>query len=99
QTALNYIGLELATRGNVGIPDTATRRDYYFLWSFERVAMIYSLTKVGGIDWYTIGSNIIVLLQLPTGGWKARYPVEVDTSFALLFLRRSNLAPDLSAAL
>jgi hypothetical protein len=74
-------------------------RDFYFLWSFERVAMIYSLTKVGTVDWYTIGSTIILVTQLPTGGWRGRYAIEIDTSFALLFLRRSNFAPDLASAL
>jgi hypothetical protein len=61
--------------------------------------MVYSLAKVGLVEWYTVGATIIVLTQQPTGGWRGRYPLEVDTSFALLFLRRSNLAPDLSSAL
>jgi hypothetical protein len=98
QTALNYIGTELAAMAISGL-QTVNERDFYFLWSFERVAMIYSLPKVGTVDWYTVGSAIILLTQLPTGGWHGRYAVEIDTSFALLFLRRSNLAPDLSSAL
>jgi hypothetical protein len=100
QGALNYIGLELAATANAGVaPVTNYQRDYYFLWSLERVAMIYSLTRIGLVDWYTVGATIIVLTQQPTGGWKGRYSIEVDTSFALLFLRRSNFAPDLSSAL
>jgi hypothetical protein len=100
QTALNYIGVELAAMANSGVPPgPIAQRDFYFLWSLERVAMVYNLTKIGTVDWYTVGSAIILLTQQPTGGWKGRYQIEVDTSFALLFLRRSNLAGDLSAAL
>ena len=76
-----------------------TERDYYFLWSFERVALSYNLTKVGGLDWYTLGSALILRHQNPDGAWRGRYGPEIDTAFALLFLKRSNFAPDLSANL
>jgi HEAT repeats len=99
QTALNYVGLELAAMATGGFPAANSERDLYFLWSLERVAMIYSLPKLATVDWYAVGSALIVAMQLPTGGWKVRYSVEIDTSFALLFLRRSNLAPDLSSML
>jgi hypothetical protein len=98
QTALNFLGSELFAMAKTGM-QAINERDFYFLWSFERVAMIYSLAKVGTVDWYTVGSTIILVTQLPTGGWRGRYAVEVDTSFALLFLRRSNFAPDLASAL
>lgn len=100
QTALNFVGLQVAAVGTTGIPpNMATERDYYFLWSLERVAMIYGLTKIGTVDWYAVGSAVIVTHQLPSGAWKGRYSADIDTSFALLFLRRSNLASDLSAVL
>lgn len=100
QTALNFVGLQMAAVGASGIaPQVNTERDYYFLWSLERVAMIYGLTRIGTIDWYAIGSAVIVTHQLPSGIWKGRYSADIDTSFALLFLRRSNLASDMSAVL
>lgn len=100
QTALNYVGLQVAAVGASGIPPNAsTERDYYFLWSLERVAVIYGLAKIGTVDWYTVGATVIVMHQLPGGTWKGRYSADIDTSFALLFLQRSNLASDLSTVL
>src|SRR4029079_11850524 len=32
-------------------------RDFYFLWSLERVGVIYGLDKIGGVDWYDIGAD------------------------------------------
>src|SRR5262249_19737837 len=61
---------------------------------------IYSLNRVGGTDWFDVGSKLLLLTQNPLDGtWKSSYSVEVDTSFALLFLKRSNFAPDLTSAL
>jgi hypothetical protein len=73
--------------------------DLYFLWSLERVAMIYSLKEIGGKDWYDWGWRILVASQHDDGQWKDAFPGVVDTSFALLFLKRANLAKDLTAKL
>lgn len=71
--------------------------DLYFLWSLERVGVIYGLDKIGGLDWYDIGSTALVRSQANDGSWTlSGYPVEVNTAFAVLFLCRSNLARDLS---
>lgn len=99
RTALSYVVGELASMTRADVPSNGLDRDYYFLWSLERVGMVYGVTKVAGVDWYALGSTLILLHEQPTGGWKGRYAIEIDTSFALLFLRRSNLVPDLSAAL
>jgi hypothetical protein len=62
--------------------------------------MVYSLTRIGGRDWYQIGSALILSHQNPqTGTWQCRYAAEIDTSFALLFLRKANFARDLTAKL
>src|SRR5262249_19240609 len=66
--------------------------DLYFLWSLERVAVIYDLKKVEGKDWYAWGSAILLASQRPDGSWQDRFPGVPDTCFALLFLRRANLA-------
>jgi hypothetical protein len=71
--------------------------DMYFLWSLERVGVIYDVDKIGGIDWYDVGSTAIVRSQSPDGSWGiGGYGTDVNTSFAVLFLCKSNLARDLS---
>ncbi len=81
-------------RGNSsGLPGNA----FYFLWSIERVAVCFDLQTIGKKDWYDWGSTILVSTQLTSGAWEAEYAAGgVDTSFALLFLRRANLASDLN---
>jgi hypothetical protein len=75
------------------------QRGYYFLWSLERVAVAYSLNTVGSKDWYAWGCEMLVQSQGGDGTWKGEHGPEVDTCFALLFLRRVNLAKDLTATL
>lgn len=73
---------------------------YYFLWSLERVAVAYGLKTIGKKDWYAWGADILVADQADDGGWKGSYSQGgCDTCFALLFLRKANLARDLSASL
>src|SRR5262245_44884499 len=64
--------------------------DYYFLSSLERVAVAYDLTTINNRDWYGWGKEILLSAQQPDGGWKGKYGVDIDTSFALLFLTRAN---------
>jgi uncharacterized protein (TIGR03067 family) len=74
--------------------------NYYFLWSLERVAVIYGLRTIGNKDWYNWGAAFALAQQLENGSWSGGYADGgVDTSFALLFLRRSNLFQDLSSSL
>lgn len=74
--------------------------NYYLMWSIERVAMAFDLQRIGDKDWYRWGSSLILRQQQPDGGWHGTYGTAgVDTCFALLFLRRSNLAQDLTASL
>ena len=73
-------------------------RDYYFLWSLERVGVVYGLKKIGNIDWYELGTEILIPAQKRDGSWSdGGYSNEVETAFALLFLAKSNLVRDLSA--
>ena len=72
--------------------------DLYFLWSLERVAVVYGLDTIGDVDWYGLGAEAIVGMQNHDGSWgRGRYGVDVDTSFALLFLTRANIARDLTS--
>jgi hypothetical protein len=70
----------------------------YFLWSVERVGVLCSVDTIGGIDWYRWGAGLLMPTQRADGSWLGRgscgYPA-ADTSFALLFLKRSDLLPDL----
>ncbi|MFO0799862.1 MAG: HEAT repeat domain-containing protein [Gemmataceae bacterium] len=68
----------------------------YSLWSLERVGVLYGVDKIGGVDWYAGGSDYLVALQAADGAWPGEYGPEVDTSFAVLFLCKANLARDLS---
>jgi hypothetical protein len=73
--------------------------DLYFLWSLERVAVVYDLGQIGGRDWYRWAAAYLLAAQAPDGHWHTFYSAPVDTSFALLVLRRSNLAGDLTRSL
>lgn len=73
---------------------------FYMLWSIERVAMILDLKTIGQKDWYAWGAEILLANQQRDGLWVGNYGDSgVDTCFALLFLKRSNLAGDLTAQL
>jgi hypothetical protein len=73
--------------------------DLYFFWSLERVAMVYGLRVLGRTEWYPWAAERLVAAQSPDGSWRNAYPGLVDTCFALLVLRRTNLATDLTATL
>ncbi len=83
-------------------PDTLNT-NLYFLWSLERVGVIYGLETIGKHDWYTWGSDALVDSQNDNGSWAGQhYPggtEELSTCFALLFLSRANVARDLSMTL
>jgi hypothetical protein len=64
----------------------------YFLWSVERVGVALGLSRFGNVDWYRKGSAYLIQTQQPAGNWRSNRGELADTSFALLFLRRSNLA-------
>jgi hypothetical protein len=72
--------------------------DLYFYWSLENVCVIYGIEKLGGVDWYETGAHTLVTRQAENGLWTSggSYGAEVNTSFALLFLLRSNIVRDLS---
>jgi hypothetical protein len=72
--------------------------EYYLLWSIERVCMAYGLDTLGDIDWHDMGANWLLASQGADGSWSGgHHGGDVNTSFALLFLTRSNFVKDLSA--
>ena len=70
--------------------------DCYFLWCLERVAVIYDVHQIEGKDWYLWGSEVLLQAQKDDGSWSDGYDPVIDTAFAVLFLRRANLAKDLT---
>ena len=75
----------------------------YFLWSVERVGVLYNLPTILDKDWYRWGAEILVANQSADGSWTSqKYPgntPQLDTCLALLFLKRANLARDLTRQL
>jgi hypothetical protein len=95
-------GLAMLAR-EIDRPGEARAPDLYFLWSLERVGVLYNLREIGGKDWYAWGRKVLLSGQHADGSWGggAYYdfnPV-TDTCFALLFLKQANLARDLSSKL
>lgn len=94
----------LALAPDIGEP-TGQRKNLpmtnlYFLWSVERLAVLFNLPTIAKKDWYGWGAEILVANQKPEGCWehKKGYPGAdrtVDTCLALLFLNRANLMRDL----
>jgi hypothetical protein len=106
QVAMNFVGAQVAQTAAAGVEaDLMTTRNYYFLWSAERVGVIFSVKLMGGVDWYQHGAAAILRAQQADGSWPARtagIPTngsDINTCFALLFLRKSNFANDLTANL
>jgi hypothetical protein len=101
------IGGLIALYKNVGYPvegpTLLPMQNLYFLWSVERVAVLYNLPTLGDKDWYRWGAQVLVVNQQPKGNWaNGGYPAAhllPDTCLALLFLKRVNLAKDLAARL
>jgi hypothetical protein len=81
----------------------ATMVGMYFLWSVERVGVLYGLKTIGNKDWYRWGVEILLPNQRDDGSWFSNgYPGSspaLDTSMALLFLKRANLTQDLTRTL
>jgi hypothetical protein len=92
------------------IEDSAPRAPFrppgvnaYFLWTVERVGMLYNLRHIDGKDWYRWGAQLVVAQQRGDGSWHmGDYPGSVppvDTCLILLFLKRTNLVQDLTKRL
>jgi hypothetical protein len=80
------------------------RYNFYFLWSVERVGVLYNLPAIGHKDWYRWGAEMLVANQVNDGSWPkgGEYPGDapvINSCFALLFLRGANLASDLTSKL
>lgn len=63
---------------------------YYFLFSLERALVMLEVESIAGHEWYLEGSEVILSWQRNDGAWEGAFNTAVvDTSFALLFLKRA----------
>jgi hypothetical protein len=96
-SALKYLAGNL-TKTNEGLP-----RNLYFMWSLERVGVLFGVEKIGDTDWYEWGASRLVGSQGGQGAWGlGGYHMSCplyDTCFALLFLKKANFVRDLSTKL
>jgi hypothetical protein len=102
KAALQQRAQELAYKTGRGSGKTIRSNawgDLYFLWSLERVAVVYDLQTIGGKDWYAWGASALVTAQKQDGSWSDAFAGPVDTCFALLFLKRVNVAQSLTKVL
>jgi hypothetical protein len=99
---LRYLGSRIgrtAPKGSGKLIEANAHGDLYYLWSIERVAVAYDLKSITGKDWYAWGAGLLVEHQNKDGSWNDAFPGVPDTCFALLFLKRTNVAQDLTAKL
>ncbi len=98
-----FIALSQMVGQPVERPLALPMQNLYYLWSLERVAVLYNLPTIGEKDWYRWGAQMLVAYQHKEGNWSnGQYPGNsppLDTCLALLFLKRANLAKDLAAKL
>ena len=65
---------------------------YYYMYGLERVGSYLSVDRIGGHDWHSEGARKIIGYQKKNGSWGDG---DMDTCFALLFLRRGSRASGL----
>lgn len=96
---LRYLAqsLDKVTLTGNRIVGAEARDPLYFLWSLERMAVIYDLQRVGDREWYPWAAEMLVAAQHPDGRWQGMSD-PIATCFALLILKRSNFAKDLQLA-
>ena len=97
---LDYLAQSLNKVSRIGqrINGVEARDALYFLWSLERMAVIYDLKRIGNREWYPWAAEMLVETQHADGRWQSGMGEPVGTCFALLILKRSNLAADLQLA-
>jgi hypothetical protein len=98
--------LDFAT---AGLERSVAPRGSYYLWSLERVAMLYDLPTIGDKDWYHWGVGILLASQELGGEWREvmvsgkeevlSWGPVINTSLALLFLKHSHPMKELTPKL
>lgn len=93
-----HIGAPTGTADNK--PPVKNIGGLYYMWAMERIAVVYDVEKLDKKDWYRWGAEVLLCHQKDDGSWSdGGYHGEhevLNTAFAVLFLKRANLTPDLS---
>ncbi len=79
---VNWMARNFSVSSTPGIENS--RINYYYLYGLERVGSLLRQEQIGEHKWYVAGAQ-----QLLKSMKKGRWGHEVDTSFAILFLRRA----------
>jgi hypothetical protein len=65
---------------------------FYYLYSLERVGVLYGIQRIGGHHWYLEGAVLLCRSQREDGSWNSYDEIPVlDTAFALLFLKKATV--------
>jgi hypothetical protein len=84
-------------QGGMKLPKTTGGRSFFLIWSVGRTAVALGMDTLGDKDWYDWGADLLLANQGRGGTWDGSYGQGgVDTSFALLFLKKANLLDDLT---
>jgi hypothetical protein len=70
-------------------PNSRTLHYLYYLYALERAGILNRIRAYDKKDWYTDGAFVLLRLQRGDGCWDAGLGPIIDTSFALLFLKRA----------
>ncbi|MCU0705023.1 MAG: HEAT repeat domain-containing protein [Fimbriiglobus sp.] len=92
-----FVGSQQQATGNGLRNFVGAGNSLYTLWSLERVGVAYGLETLGGVNWYDWGVSLILPMQQADGSFlDGSYQADVNTSFAILFLAKSNFTRDLN---
>ncbi len=100
--AFHLLGQHLRKPSQDGFVGADGKINMYAAWSLSRTALIYDLKTIERLDWYAWAAKGILAVQRDDGGVPYRSGDSSDavgTSFALLVLKRSHVAPELTTAL
>ena len=62
---------------------------YYYLYGMERAGILARARFMGKHDWYKAGADWLLAEQRSDGSWRGDGDPQIDSAFAILFLKRS----------
>lgn len=87
ESGIAWLGHHFRVRSNPGARGSWA---YYYLYGLERVGSLTRVEQMGGHWWFVRGARHLIHDQNADGLWAGRDDhAEVQTAFALLFLRRA----------
>ena len=77
-----------------GNPNAEKHNHLYYLYGLERMGMLVERRWIGTHDWYKEGADLLLEAQRKDGSWGDH----VQTSFAVLFLKRATSPPAIAVS-